>query len=511
MRTRCFRSFCRLWGLLAVCAAFVMWTGGAPPAAGQSRAPQPDARTDTLESGSRKAQQLFVRGLTRAQVDDYAAAIAAYEKALEHAPDAAAILSALADAHNQQGDRSSALFYARRALDLAPATPSYALQLAALHRDAGETQEAIDVYTRLLERRPQHPGALRALAEAHAEAGATGEAIDAYERWRRAAPTPSEDGLTALLALYRQMGDAAGVEQTLRTLVDRAPQDLSYRRQLAQWYADQDRPQDAIAVYESLLCRSPRDTESRSALASLYRAQGQPARADALEQRARPAPASPDALLNRARQLTASSPDSTARAEAIDLIQQVLDQAPKSEAALTLLSRLQMQAGRYAEAGATLERLLAENPRSPARWAQAAAAYLRAGQPSQAQSVADEGLILFPGQPPLLRTSALALAETDRFDRALQQAEQAAASDTSAATLHALGWVQFQRGNVRSARQTLQRAVEQQPSDAVIYEHLGDVYDALGNADAARRWWTEALKRDSTRQSVRTKLNAPPK
>ncbi|HOW68329.1 MAG TPA: tetratricopeptide repeat protein [Candidatus Paceibacterota bacterium] len=63
------------------------------------------------------------------------------------------------------------------------------------------------------------------------------------------------------------------------------------------------------------------------------------------------------------------------------------------------------------------------------------------------------------------------------------------------AYLDSLGWVLFRQNKPRAALKYLQKAIQllEEP-DATIQDHLGDVYQALGQLDKARECWRESLK-----------------
>jgi hypothetical protein len=42
---------------------------------------------------------------------------------------------------------------------------------------------------------------------------------------------------------------------------------------------------------------------------------------------------------------------------------------------------------------------------------------------------------------------------------------------------------------------------------ATVYEHLGDVYDKLGNDDLAQEWWGKSFDADPGRIHLLEKLN----
>ncbi len=64
----------------------------------------------------------------------------------------------------------------------------------------------------------------------------------------------------------------------------------------------------------------------------------------------------------------------------------------------------------------------------------------------------------------------------------------------SGAYLDSLGWVQFRRGDAARATGTLERAVELEPDEPTILEHLGDAYGGVSRRDAAVGAYRRALE-----------------
>ncbi len=565
-----------------IVATLLVGASLAPPATAQ-RAP---AASET--SKETHARKLFVRGMTRAFLEDYDAAIAYYEQALGLAPQQAPVLSALAEAKSQNDDISAAIYYAEKARNASPENISYHRQLARLHREAGQYDEAIQSYQRLLDRFPSQIDARMDLAEVQVEAQQPDAAITTYESVLKSGQNLPRLHV-ALLRLYRQTGDLSGVEASLKALMEDRPADQLYPHLLGRFYVENGRTGDAISLYEKLLTERPGSVNVLMRLASLYRTEGRTSDADALlEQFVNDARATPDQLVRRARRLIesseqAGSPGGTERASTAEqLLHGALEKEPTHAEALALLGDMKYNAGAYTEAAELLERALQQNPRSPSRWTRASAAYLRAGQTDRAVNLADEGLLLFPGQAPLIRVSAYAhmqagrnataisrfqeaLRETDanpelrsqingalgllharrrqfsksdaayaraldadpenaaaannyafsladrgvHLDRALSLAQRAVRIDsTRAAYLDTLGWIYFQRGNLTEAESTLKQALDTSDASAAVYEHYGDVSEALGRTDVARQYWEQALKRAPERSRVQEKLNA---
>jgi len=67
-------------------------------------------------------------------------------------------------------------------------------------------------------------------------------------------------------------------------------------------------------------------------------------------------------------------------------------------------------------------------------------------------------------------------------------------------------WVLFQLGLPDEARRYIERAIQHGPS-ATIYEHHGDILEAIGLLDEAVRAWSEALRLDPERHSAASRIS----
>ncbi|WP_022836556.1 tetratricopeptide repeat protein [Salisaeta longa] len=447
------------------------------------------ATAQAEEPVSGLTQRLFVRGMTRAFAEDYSAAIAYYEQALELAPQEAAILSSLSDAHAARGEDAAALHYARKARAAAPGNVFYhaqvAKQLEAMHR----WTDAAAAYQTLLQRHPQHQRYRRARAAALAEAGRPHDALAAYEAYATAAQ-PSVDTWAAMLALYRTVGDTAGIESTLRRLIVRAPHKPRYRNMLGQFYAAHGRTQEAVALYEQLAEQLPHNPEVMTRLASLYRRQGAAAKADTLmQQLVQRSGASADELAMQAQlmyhtALATASPDSTLLRGAAALLVRVLERAPGHNDASYLLGTIRHSMEQYAAAAPLLQDALRADPRHPDDWERAAESFLRAGRPQAALDMANEGLLLFPGQIMLVRTAGSALMALHRDRAALARFQEAL-------------------DLIRATRQSSSaRGVLSSPSVAMIHATIGRLYHRLGSDSLATNAFMRALALDSAHPPV---------
>jgi tetratricopeptide (TPR) repeat protein len=428
-----------------------------------------------------QAERIFVRGMTRAYLDDHEAALRFYQEALRLTPNRPAILSAVAASHAALDDVPTAIFYAEQARALDPSNVYYHRQVAELYARSGDVARAAAAYDTLLAGHPDDTQALLALARLQTARGRLEDALEVFERLR-ARTGDAPEVLAQMLRLYSRLGDRAGMEETLRTLIRLTP-DVAYRRMLGELYVREGRLDDAAALYEALLEDDPSDVETLLALSDLYRRTGRTGRADSLLDRSmRDEHATADQILARAAPfLERADADPAAAAAARRLLQRALAREPRHFEALRALGELLFETGDYAEAGARLSEALRRNPRDPALWTRAATAALFAGRPLRAAEIADEGLILFPGHVDLLRAAALGYLDAYRNEDALARFEEALdfldeAPDGEARLradlLAGLGMIYTRRRDFHAADSLYARALAVDPDHAVALNNL---------------------------------------
>ena len=377
-------------------------------------------------SNEMRAQQLFVRGLTQAQIGNHGAALDLYGEALHLAPNTAAMLAAAAESHAALGDQTSAIYNARKAREAEPENIYYHFQLAQLHLGAEQASQAAEIYNDLRARYPNNAEVLYELARVHSINGDYAEAVSVYQRLLEEIGD-DRDIQTEILHLYTRMGDIDGMERTLENMLTAHPHDVELRKMLSDIYLRQGNPEAATDQLERAVADRPGDAQALVNLAELYRELGMADSADAvLEQATNLETTEPSQLLAQAAPFYArAASDADARRTAAELLERVLEIEPSNSDALLMLGDILVMNESYKEGAELLYRSLQSNPRDPQIWIQAASAYLQARELERAAAVADEGLLLFPGSLPLLRVSGYALLDAYRNREAAQRFETA--------------------------------------------------------------------------------------
>ncbi|MBN2645301.1 MAG: tetratricopeptide repeat protein [Desulfuromonadaceae bacterium] len=206
---------------------------------------------------------------------------------------------------------------------------------------------------------------------------------------------------------------------------------------------------------------------------------------------------------------------------------------------------LYQQLGRYDEAIASVESLLASGKLDKILFRQLYALCLMNEQPEKALKALERGLEQYPDEADfyydqgvfytlhhqfpqavsaLLRAidknpdHAAALnhlaylyAESgEMLHAALDMAEAAVQLDGQGAYVDTLGWVYYKLGKLVQARHYLEQAHQLLPDDSEIREHLGDVYAALGLSDMARSAYQAVLVARPQATAVLDKLRELP-
>jgi tetratricopeptide (TPR) repeat protein len=191
-------------------------------------------------------------------------------------------------------------------------------------------------------------------------------------------------------------------------------------------HLQQNEPEQALVAFESAYEVDPGDFETILALTDLYRQLDRHAEADSLlDQSMLSQGASIDQLIARAQPLyNRASTDAEAAQAATRLLERAVEINPNQPDVLLMLGDLRFLEADFSTAARLLQRALDQNPRDPQLWLRAASAHLEAGDPEEAARIADEGLLLFPGQLPLLRVAGYSLMQTFHNDEAIARFEE---------------------------------------------------------------------------------------
>ena len=177
---------------------------------------------------------------------------------------------------------------------------------------------------------------------------------------------------------------------------------------------------------------------------------------------------------------------------------------------LTLMVEVYQSHERYEESIPVLERALELEPSSTSLLFWLAAANERSGQRRQAEDLLQQLLTIDPKFAPALNYLGYMWAEAgENLERALLLIQQAVELEPgNGAFIDSLGWAHFQLGQYEEAQGFLEKAATLVGDDAVVFEHLGDLYVAIGQLDKARTVYERAIDLEAENSgAVKDKLN----
>ncbi|NUO82573.1 tetratricopeptide repeat protein [candidate division KSB1 bacterium] len=144
-----------------------------------------------------------------------------------------------------------------------------------------------------------------------------------------------------------------------------------------------------------------------------------------------------------------------------------------------------------------------------AQWKGTLAATLdELGKHAASDSIYESALKLSPDDATLLNNYSYSLSERGvQLDKALGMVQRALkAEPNNGAFLDTIGWIHYKRREYKLALEYILKAIGVRDTSAEVFEHLGDVYDKLGQTEDARNAWQKALALDANRASVLQKL-----
>jgi tetratricopeptide (TPR) repeat protein len=373
---------------------------------------------------------------------------------LEKHPDDPDLLTVRAALRARSADAAGALEDAEKAVKLAPTNADAAALLSSLYREAGQSERAIQLLKTTLQGTP--------------------DSIDLRQ---------------VLVTQYLAADDPKAAEGQLLEIVKRKPQELRHRYELALFYINTKRPDDAERTFTEALAFAPEGSnEARLAYVDFLTTQRSTAQGEqALRDFIARSPRDYDLQLGLgALQQRSGSPQ-----EAIKTYRDIIAKDGDGANGLTARDRIaaiQTAAGDFDDALKLLAEVLKKNPRDNDALTMRGEISLQRGDATAAISDLRAVIRDQPRAVPVLRALArahLANGESTLAEENLRAAMEAAPADTSLRIEFAQLLSQTQRSDQGIG--LLEETVRSTPKDVSARESLTRAYLAKGNFPAAQR------------------------
>jgi len=432
----------------------------------------------------------------------------ALEQALLIEPKSSEVCLLIGDCYRLTTNIEAAAKYYRRAVELDPENINAYWYLAGYYRQTDQMDSAIAAYYELARLSDTYRIWLE-LATMLGTSGRYGEALAAFKKAVELNPDVSNiNAYLGLATAYDALDSLAQAEQVFNQLVQIAPDDPRVYRQWLDIYVTRENVKKALEISEKLVALVPTDWAAQRRHGILLLSDSQFDRADSLF-KSRIESSDDNALnyfyrgmialqTNRSADAVGFFTEVTLREEAFadgwlnlgyaysqqDSLGRVVDiyrdglahcqSADDSVRMIFALGAALERDGRFYEAVDTFKGLLETDS-------------------NNAQALNYLGYMLADRGEQLMYALQL-------IERALK------ISPNNGAYIDSYAWVQYKLGNYELALSELKKASDLIDNDAIIFEHLGDVYNALGDKTEAERNYRRALEISPNSIQIEEKL-----
>ena len=463
-------------------------------------------------------------------------AVAVLEALLARDPENATGHELLGEVFSFQQKYVPAINHFRRALQLDPDNAVLPLRLAMALTRLERQEEAITVLETLLEQHPEGDLARLNLARLYLLEKQTDKAAAAYRQLLKR--QPDQEQVILEFGELLEQEDSAAAFELYQSFIDQNPRGGAVRQQLAQYLLEQNQLDDALVQLKVIQQQFPDNLKiiNQIGLVQLELEQWVEA-----ENTFRLLLESKDDQENRRYYLSLALSEQGKFSEAIAALEPLSSASPIYTEAALQLAYLYKQADQNDQAISILQQLLAQGVERPDLYYylvvflddsgdyeqavdvaligdekypedvrllyQLGVLYEKMEQHQLAMRTMEKILLLDDAHPDALNFLAYGQAENEiDLDLALSRAQKALAIKPSGYIVDTLGWVLFKMGRYSESREQLERAFELHPDDAVIQEHLGDLYRAMNLWEKAESAYRQALKIDPHATQVKEKL-----
>lgn len=342
--------------------------------------------------------RLYLQGLLEERAGRTAQAIASYQEALRRDPNAEFLKQSLAGLYSVQSDTAAAINAFEIALEENPENLEVLAHLGQLYYLAGRFQEAQEVLTQALLLAPQNPTLhfWRALV-----AQEEGKWEDAVLHMKQAAKlNPDPGSLLRLATYYGRLGQTKESIRVLNRLHRLQPDNPDFMYFLALAYEDREKPRSAIRWLNRALAISPDQPELYFHLALNW---DKRKRFDKVEEHLLKAIEQDPHNALALNYLGYSWVERNTRLpEALGFIERAVAQDPQNQAYRDSLGWAYFRLGRSTEAATVLSSTVyAAN--DPVVWSHYGDVLMAVGNPAEAVRAWQEGLLLSPNDKELLK------------------------------------------------------------------------------------------------------------
>ena len=456
---------------------------------------------------------IFVESLQRNKKPGEAVKI--YQKLLKSLPDRSDIYYDFADCYLRMNKSSEAIEVYNELEKTIGVNAELSLQKEKIYVRMGKLDKAVEEINKLIATAPEEAKYYGILAELYAANNMDSDAIDTYQKALKIDPDNAYINLS-LSEYYRQKRDYPKGFIYLEKAFNSEELDIDSKvKILLSYYVvsekSEELKQQSLALCDVLIKAHPKEAKAYSVAGDFYYRDKKLEKSKEYFSRAVELDKSKYVIWN---QLLIIESELQQFTEMIKHGKEAVELFPNEPTVYLLLGIAYLQEKNPQEALIVLNQgknmIIDNKPLLGQFYANIGDAYYRTKQMEQSDEAYEEALKINPNDTYVLNNYAYYLSLRNvKLDKAEEMSKKSNELERDNASYNdTYGWILYGLGKYEDAKLWLEKAVANgAANNAVILEHLGDVYYRLNNNDIAMDYWIKAKKAGTGSDNLERKIN----
>jgi tetratricopeptide (TPR) repeat protein len=456
---------------------------------------------------------IFVESLQRNKKPGEAVKI--YQKLLKSLPDRSDIYYDFADCYLRMNKSSEAIEVYNELEKTIGVNAELSLQKEKIYVRMGKLDKAVEEINKLIATAPEEAKYYGILAELYAANNMDSDAIDTYQKALKIDPDNAYINLS-LSEYYRQKRDYPKGFIYLEKAFNSEELDIDSKvKILLSYYVvsekSEELKQQSLALCDVLIKAHPKEAKAYSVAGDFYYRDKKLEKSKEYFSKAVELDKSKYVIWN---QLLIIESELQQFTEMIKHGKEAVELFPNEPTVYLLLGIAYLQEKNPQEALIVLNQgknmIIDNKPLLGQFYANIGDAYYRTKQMEQSDEAYEEALKINPNDTYVLNNYAYYLSLRNvKLDKAEEMSKKSNELERDNASYNdTYGWILYGLGKYEDAKLWLEKAVANgAANNAVILEHLGDVYYKLNNSDIAMDYWMKAKKAGTGSDNLERKIN----
>jgi tetratricopeptide (TPR) repeat protein len=456
---------------------------------------------------------IFVESLQRNKKPGEAVKI--YQKLLKSLPDRSDIYYDFADCYLRMNKSSEAIEVYNELEKTIGVNAELSLQKEKIYVRMGKLDKAVEEINKLIATAPEEAKYYGILAELYAANNMDSEAVDTYQKALKIDPDNAYINLS-LSEYYRQKRDYPKGFIYLEKSFNSEELDIDSKvKILLSYYVvsekSEELKQQSLALCDVLIKAHPKEAKAYSVAGDFYYRDKKLEKSKEYFSKAVELDKSKYVIWN---QLLIIESELQQFTEMIKHGKEAVELFPNEPTVYLLLGIAYLQEKNPQEALIVLNQgknmIIDNKPLLGQFYANIGDAYYRTKQMEQSDEAYEEALKINPNDTYVLNNYAYYLSLRNvKLDKAEEMSKKSNELERDNASYNdTYGWILYGLGKYEDAKLWLEKAVANgAANNAVILEHLGDVYYRLNNSDIAMDYWIKAKKAGTGSDNLERKIN----